>query len=288
MRCRRSAGCRSRWGRARSPATSSATARRRCASTTGSRARSSACSATGSEEWARRLLRRCIAAALLAVDAERGTLHITRRGAEVAAGSRPNPVRAAAGAPLRRTRRPHCRRAIGRRPRPARAPEGVAAAPRRRRRRAGVRHLSRRDARGDRGSASGIVRSDAARSTASGRRSCSATAPRSSPRCGATRTHRRCRSICARTRSPRRIATRRRAGDGAKVRNFSEYQLSVRRSYPRAYDRWTDEDDAPHPRAVRSRGRGRRDLPRAAAPAAGIEARLEKLGLAPPRIARPA
>jgi ATP-dependent DNA helicase RecQ len=41
----------------------------------------------------RRLLRRCVAAGLLAVDGERGTLHVTRRGAEVTAGTRPNPVR---------------------------------------------------------------------------------------------------------------------------------------------------------------------------------------------------
>jgi len=45
-----------------------------------------------SELWVRRLLRRCLAAGLLAVDAEHATLRITRRGAEVDAGARANPV----------------------------------------------------------------------------------------------------------------------------------------------------------------------------------------------------
>ena len=44
------------------------------------------------EDWAKRLLRRFVAAGLLAVDGDRGTLQITRRGADVAAGQRPNPV----------------------------------------------------------------------------------------------------------------------------------------------------------------------------------------------------
>jgi ATP-dependent DNA helicase RecQ len=51
------------------------------------------CMRERSEEWVRRVLRRCVAAGLLAVDAERSTLRITRRGAEVDAGSRANPVR---------------------------------------------------------------------------------------------------------------------------------------------------------------------------------------------------
>jgi len=46
-----------------------------------------------SEDWLRRLLRRCVAAGLLAVDPEHATLRITRRGADVTAGVRPNPVR---------------------------------------------------------------------------------------------------------------------------------------------------------------------------------------------------
>lgn len=43
--------------------------------------------------WIRRLLRRCIAAGLLAVGVERATLHPTRRAAEVISGGRPNPLR---------------------------------------------------------------------------------------------------------------------------------------------------------------------------------------------------
>jgi ATP-dependent DNA helicase RecQ len=53
----------------------------------------SGCMRERSEEWVRRVLRRCLAAGLLAVDPEHSTLRITRRGAEVDAGSRPNPVR---------------------------------------------------------------------------------------------------------------------------------------------------------------------------------------------------
>jgi ATP-dependent DNA helicase RecQ len=45
------------------------------------------------EDGAKRLLRRFLAAGLLATDAEHGTLRITRRGAEVAEGKRENPVR---------------------------------------------------------------------------------------------------------------------------------------------------------------------------------------------------
>ncbi len=45
------------------------------------------------EEWVRHVLRRLVAAGLLAVGIERATLSITKRAAEVIAGSRPNPVR---------------------------------------------------------------------------------------------------------------------------------------------------------------------------------------------------
>ncbi|MEX0751055.1 MAG: ATP-dependent DNA helicase RecQ [Dehalococcoidia bacterium] len=51
------------------------------------------CMRERSEEWVRRVLRRCLAAGLLAVDPEHSTLRITRRGAEVDAGARANPVR---------------------------------------------------------------------------------------------------------------------------------------------------------------------------------------------------
>ena len=46
-----------------------------------------------SEAWLRRVVRRCIAAGLLAVGVERPTLHLTRRGAETISGARPNAVR---------------------------------------------------------------------------------------------------------------------------------------------------------------------------------------------------
>jgi superfamily II DNA helicase RecQ len=45
------------------------------------------------EDWTRRLLRRLLAAGLLALEPEQQTLHLTRRGAEVISESRPNPVR---------------------------------------------------------------------------------------------------------------------------------------------------------------------------------------------------
>ena len=45
------------------------------------------------DDWIRRLLRRCIAAGLLAVGTDRATLHVTRRAVEVVSGARPNPVR---------------------------------------------------------------------------------------------------------------------------------------------------------------------------------------------------
>jgi superfamily II DNA helicase RecQ len=46
-----------------------------------------------SEDWARRLLRRFVAAGLIAIDPEHQTLHITRRAADVMSSARPNPVR---------------------------------------------------------------------------------------------------------------------------------------------------------------------------------------------------
>jgi ATP-dependent DNA helicase RecQ len=51
------------------------------------------CMRERSEGWVRRVLRRALAAGLLAVDPEHSTLRITRRGAEVDVCSRPNPVR---------------------------------------------------------------------------------------------------------------------------------------------------------------------------------------------------
>jgi ATP-dependent DNA helicase RecQ len=51
-----------------------------------------------SEEWTKRLLRRFVAAGLLAIDAEHSTLHVTRRAVDVISGARPNPVRLPADA----------------------------------------------------------------------------------------------------------------------------------------------------------------------------------------------
>ncbi|MBI5289047.1 MAG: RecQ family ATP-dependent DNA helicase, partial [Chloroflexi bacterium] len=45
------------------------------------------------EDWTRRLLRRMLACGLLALEPEQQTLHVTRRGVDVIAGARPNPVR---------------------------------------------------------------------------------------------------------------------------------------------------------------------------------------------------
>jgi ATP-dependent DNA helicase RecQ len=45
------------------------------------------------EDWVRRLLRRMIASGLLAIEPEQQTLHVTRRAVDVIAGARPNPVR---------------------------------------------------------------------------------------------------------------------------------------------------------------------------------------------------
>jgi superfamily II DNA helicase RecQ len=45
------------------------------------------------EDWTRRLLRRMLAAGVLALDAERQTLHVTRRSVDVISGARENSVR---------------------------------------------------------------------------------------------------------------------------------------------------------------------------------------------------
>lgn len=45
------------------------------------------------EDWTRRLLRRLVAAGLLAIEPEQQTLHLTRRGVDVITEARPNPVR---------------------------------------------------------------------------------------------------------------------------------------------------------------------------------------------------
>jgi ATP-dependent DNA helicase RecQ len=62
------------------------------------------------EEWVRRLLRRMLAGGLLALEPEQQTLHVTRRGVDVIAGARPNPVR------LPPAGRPPSRAGIGLRP----------------------------------------------------------------------------------------------------------------------------------------------------------------------------
>jgi ATP-dependent DNA helicase RecQ len=46
-----------------------------------------------SEDWTKRLLRRLVAGGLLHIDPERPTLHLTRRAADVISGARPNAVR---------------------------------------------------------------------------------------------------------------------------------------------------------------------------------------------------
>ena len=152
---RRSAGCRSRSGRARSPLPhrprlgadpevrlADAAAVRRAAST-GARTGCGACCGG----WSRR--------GLLALEPEQQTLHLTRRAVDVIAGARPNPVRLPpnerptlrVGAPRPAIGGEHARRRCGD---AVRAAEAVAPPARRRGGRARVRHLPRRDARGDR------------------------------------------------------------------------------------------------------------------------------------------
>ncbi len=57
-----------------------------------------------SEDWTKRLLRRMVAAGLLAIDSERPTLHPTRRAVDVISGARENPVRLPPGAAASRVR----------------------------------------------------------------------------------------------------------------------------------------------------------------------------------------
>jgi ATP-dependent DNA helicase RecQ len=61
-----------------------------------------------SEDWTKRLLRRLVAGGLLHIDAEHSTLHLTRRAVDVIGGARPNPARLppdASPASARRTSR---------------------------------------------------------------------------------------------------------------------------------------------------------------------------------------
>jgi ribonuclease D len=69
-------------------------------------------------------------------------------------------------------------------------------------------------------------------------------------------------------------------------RNFSEYQLTVRRSHPRAYERWSEEEDA-RVAAMAAAGSTPEEIAaELQRQLAGITARLEKLGLAEPSPAR--
>jgi ATP-dependent DNA helicase RecQ len=234
-----------------------------------------------SEDWLRRLLRRCVAAGLLAVDPEHATLRITKRGADVTAGVRGNPVRLP---PETRKLR------IG----------------------AGVDNgemtgdeLSLFDAlkawRRLRADADGVpayvichdatLRSiAAARPTTTGELlAINGLGPAKVQRYGA--------QLLAELRGQHASAVpaefRREASvepetreDVAPGRKFSEYQLTVRQSHPRAYERWTPEEDA-RVAAMAAAGATPEEIAaELQRQLAGITARLEKLGLAEPAPAR--
>ena len=215
-----------------------------------------------SEHRVRRLLRRFLAAGLLALDPEHATLRITRRAAEVVAGTRDNPVRL---------------------PPPALASPAVAGSlngdemalfERLRQWRIGR-------ARADGVPAYGVCQDVTLRAIA-------ATRPSSNEELlaingmGPARVERYGAELLAQLReqgSPPAEALAVAEAPAVPGRNFSQRQLEVRASHPRAFDRWSDEEDA---RVVALAASGKTaddiasDLERQ--PHA-IEMRMEKLGL---------
>ncbi|MDE3097284.1 MAG: ATP-dependent DNA helicase RecQ [Chloroflexota bacterium] len=252
------------------------------------------------EGWARRLLRRFVAAGLLAVGTDRATLHITRRAAEVIAGARPNPVRLPpedAGAPARRSG------VVG----PAAGLDGDGAALFDR-----LKAWRKQRAESDNVPAymvcsDGTLRAivDARPGSPEDLAEISGIGPAKLARYGAdllAELARAAEAPDARTDgaattpdapTPDEPTSPPPAPDTAPVDpeldarserrpNFSPYQLEVRRAHPRAYERWSDEEDA-LVRQHAAAGEGPDEIARWLQRQPGsIRMRMGKLGLLPP------
>jgi ATP-dependent DNA helicase RecQ len=226
------------------------------------------------EEQVRRLLRRCVAAGLLAVEAEHSTLRITRRAAEVVARARENPVRLPPQPP-----RP-AGRASGSSAPPAAGLTGV-----------GLALFNRlkawRKHRAEEVEAPAyVVAPDATLRAIAEARPATAEALAAVHGMGPAKMLRfgeeilaLVREDAAATPEPEAPAT---PEPAAPERNFSEHQIEVRKSHPRAWERWSDDEDA-HVTKLAGAGSGvdeiAADLGRQ--PHA-VRLRMEKLGLIEP------
>ncbi len=276
------------------------------------------------EGWVRRLLRRFVAAGLLAVGTDRATLHITRRAADVIAGTRPNPVRLPpedGAAPSTRTG------VVG----PAAGLDGGGAALFER-----LKAWRRQRAESDnvpayRVCSDGTLRAivDARPASLDDLAGISGIGPAKLARYGADLLAALARATDARAArtdgtDPTPGATRDSAPDGpheidsrgttpaalspdgidppspapgavprdpalaaldaqsGRRPNFSPYQLEVRRAHPRAYERWSDEEDA-LVRQHAAAGEGPDEIARRLQRQPGsLRMRMEKLGLLAP------
>jgi ATP-dependent DNA helicase RecQ len=212
------------------------------------------------ERGVRWLLRRFLAAGLLALDPEHATLHITRRAAEVISGARENPVRLP---PPELAASVAATSLVG---------DEVALFER-------LRAWRLERARADSVPAYGVCQDVTLRAIA-------ATRPSSNEELlaitgmGPARVERYGAEILALLFVDG--SHRPNVAPAAPVHNFSEHQLEVRRKHPRAWERWSDDEDA---RVVALAAAGKNGdqisaelgrQPRA------IEMRMEKLGLIEP------
>jgi ATP-dependent DNA helicase RecQ len=232
------------------------------------------------EEQVRRLLRRCVAAGLLAVEAEHSTLRITRRAAEVIAGSRENPVRL-----------PPQQRA------PARPGASSAAAPAAGLTGVGLALFDRlkawrkRRAEADEAPAY-VVAHDATLRAIAETRPATPEALAAVNGMGPAKIQRFGDEILAVVREDAAEVTApdaaaptepvAPAAPTAPERNFSEHQIEVRKTHPRAWERWSDDEDA-HVTKLAQDGSGVDEIaaelgrqPHA------VRMRMEKLGLIEP------
>jgi ATP-dependent DNA helicase RecQ len=212
------------------------------------------------EQRVRRLLRRFIAAGLLALDPEHATLRITRRAAEVIAGTRENPVRlpptAVAGAAS------------------AASLNGDELALFER-----LRQWRMRRAQADGVPAYGVCQDVTLRAIAAVRPS-SSEALLAITGMGPARVERYGAEILAELSAHEVAPIALLPAEPG--RNFSQYQLRVRQEHPRAFERWSDEEDQ---RVIALAGSGKTPDDIAAElqrqPNA-IVLRMEKLGLIEP------
>jgi hypothetical protein len=196
------------------------------------------------EDWMRRLLRRMLAAGVLALDPEQQTLHVTRRSMDVISGARANPVRlpplgqptlrigAAAGRSVEETL------------------DGVSGALFER-----LKAWRRLRADGD-GVPAYVICHDATLANIAERKPQSSEELLAVPGMGQAKMQRYGAQIFAELRAhftehPDEART---PSDGDAIedasppefmtRKFSEHQLKVRERHARAYERWSDEEDA--------------------------------------------